>query len=55
VEPGQLALLATLFAITITDGLSEDESLSLGAFLVMVGDAIALIAAQQALIESTRH
>ena len=50
IEPDQLALLASLFAIVISDGLTAKESAVLSAFLVSVSDMMALIAAHQLLL-----
>jgi hypothetical protein len=52
IEPNQFALLVSLFAIAISDGLSADENTSLGSFVAAVGDTIVLIGAQQLLAES---
>lgn len=54
IEPEQLVVLASLFAIAITDGLSSEESLALAAFLVVVGDAIAMMDVQRTLVDSVR-
>ncbi len=53
VEPNQLALLASLFAIAITEDLDSNETNSLGTFLAAVGSVMQTIAAQQQLL-STR-
>lgn len=52
IEPDQLALIATVFAIAISDGLSANENAVMSAFLVSVSDMMALIAAHQILIGS---
>lgn len=49
IEPNQFALLVSLFAIAISDGLTADENTSLGTFFTAVGDTIVLIGAQQIL------
>lgn len=41
--PEQLALLAPLFAIALSEGLTGDEVAVFGAFLNSVGDLMALI------------
>jgi hypothetical protein len=50
IEPDQFALLVSLVAIAISDGLTGDENTSLGTFITAVGDTVVLIGAQQTLI-----
>ena len=49
IEPDQLALLASLFAIAIADGLTPDETNAFGNFIVAMGSIMLTIAAQQEL------
>lgn len=51
VSPDQLAVLAAAAGIALSDGLDANETNSLGNFLITVGQFMALIAAQQALLE----
>lgn len=50
IEPDQLALIAAVFAIAISDGLSAEENAVMSAFLVSVSDMMALIAAHRILL-----
>ncbi len=49
ITPNEFALLVSVFAIAISDGLSAEETAALGAFITAVGDTVAMIGAQQAL------
>jgi hypothetical protein len=50
IDPNESALLVSLVAIALSDGLTADEKTSFGAFVAAVGDTIALIGAQELLI-----
>jgi hypothetical protein len=52
IAPDQLALLASLFAIVIADGLSANENAALGSFIAAVGDTVTLIGSQQIVLEA---
>ena len=52
VSPEQTALLVSLFAIAIADGLTADEAASLGSFVAAVGDTIVAIGAQQLILDA---
>ena len=49
--PGTLAAAATLAAIQLTQGRTNEQAAVLAAFFTTLGDAIALIAAQRAALE----
>lgn len=51
-NPAELAILATLFAIALTEGKSPDENNVLGNLLVQIGSVILTIAAQQQNLKS---
>lgn len=50
IEPNQLALLTSLFAIAISEGLTPNEIFSLGSFIAAVGDTMLSIGSQQILL-----
>jgi hypothetical protein len=49
-DPEQFTLLSFLFALAVADGLTADETNSLGNFFSTVGSALQLLAAQQQLV-----
>lgn len=54
IAPEQFALLSSVFAIALSEGLSPDETNSLGNFLVGAGSAMLVIAAQQQLLSKNQ-
>lgn len=54
-SPNELAILSSIFAVAISEGLNANETNSLGNFLVTVGSAMLTIAAQQQLLQSAQE
>jgi hypothetical protein len=52
VSPEQTAVLVSLFAITLAEGLTADEAASLGSFIAAVGDTVVAIGAQRLILEA---
>jgi hypothetical protein len=55
IEPNESALLISMLAIALSDGLAADEKASLGAFIAAAGDTITLIGTQELLVAGSRN
>jgi Co/Zn/Cd efflux system component len=51
-SPGELLALANIVAIALADNLDADDLNVLGAFVTVVGDILAMLAAQIEIIET---
>jgi hypothetical protein len=54
IGPEQFAILSSVVAVALSEGLSPDETNSLGNFLVAAGSAMLVIAAQQQLLSGNQ-
>ena len=51
--PEQFTIIASLFGVLLSEGLSMDQQNSLGNFLSTVGQTMMTVAAQQELLENS--